>query len=53
VDNARVLAKCDELLRFLDDQEEQPKLRRLIDDIEELRDRLREQCDNEAAAAAS
>jgi transcription initiation factor IIE alpha subunit len=51
VDNARVLAKCDELLRFLDAQEEQPKLRRLIDDIEQLRDRLREQSDDEASAA--
>jgi hypothetical protein len=41
MDRDALLAKCDELLQFLREQDEQPKLRRLIEDLESLRDRLR------------
>jgi hypothetical protein len=41
MDKTTLLAKCEELLSFLTAYEDHAKLRRLIADIEELRDRLR------------
>jgi hypothetical protein len=40
-----LLAKCEQLLAFLATQDEQAKLRRLIGDIEQLRDRLRSEAE--------
>ena len=38
--DAALLAKCEELLIWLHERDDSPKLRGLIDDIEALRDRL-------------
>jgi hypothetical protein len=47
VDKPKLLAKCEELLEFLAAQDEQLKLRRLTSEIEELRDRLRSEVEND------
>jgi hypothetical protein len=47
MDRTAVIAKCDEVLRFLADNDEQRKLRRLAEDIADLRDRLRAELDTQ------
>lgn len=45
--NANLLAKCEEMLAFLAAHDEHLKLRRLAEDIAELRDQLLREAANE------
>ena len=49
MDNAGLLAKCEELLAFLAAHDDHAKLRRLSEDIEKLRDRLLREAEDEPA----